>query len=384
MPTIRSGLRCRVPSSPPRGETSLPELFERARAQLDRGDAVAAAREFDRIVELEPKGDLAPESLHLGALAHERAGDREAALARFERLARQFPHHALGRDALTRVIRLLAFLERWQRAGEASDLFLKRFPDPRPIEGVVALSGRALGYLSRGDLDRASFSIEKGRNLIEAHRLDRAGAVPRDIAQLYYALGEVRRRRAERIVFNPMPANFAAVLERRCQLLLDAQSAYSDTMRAYDAHWSAMAGYRVGELYQRLHQDLMEVPLPKTADSERRKQLFEGAVRLRYSVLLEKALTMMKHTRDMARRTGERSQWVTKAEQGIAQLQKARAAENAAIDRLPYTRAQLKAALDELGKKAQAKNDWTRPGCVRAAPPEGALALERRCAKRLA
>jgi len=100
----------------------------------------------------------------------------------------------------------------------------------------------------------------------------------------------------ERIRFAPVPSDFAAVLEQRCQLLLDAQSAYSDAMRAYDAHWSAMAGFRVGELYQKLHEELMQVPAPKSADSAGKRQLFEGAMRLRYSILLDKAKAMMDHT----------------------------------------------------------------------------------------
>lgn len=159
------------------------------------------------------------------------------------------------------------------------------------------------------------------------------------------------RRRAEKITFVPVPQNFAQVLEERCQLLLDAQRAYSDTMRAYDAHWSAMAGYRVGQLYQELHEDLMAMPHPVAADTDARKQLFEGALRLRYSVLLDKALAMMEHTLAMASRTGEHSQWVLKAEEAKHQLEEAQKQENAAIDRLPYTRAELRRALEDLAKK---------------------------------
>ena len=335
----------------PQGGGSLSELFEEAQRLYEAGEYGKAAALLDRLYRVEPRGKLAAETLHLAGEAWEKAGDRRASLGRFEAVAREFPEHELGRDGWLRSIRLLAFLEKWKLAGKLSEGFLKRYDDLRAIEHVVALSGVALGKLAAGDIEQASFNVEKGRNIIEAHRLDAAGAIPRDLAQLYYALGEVRRLRAERILFRPMPKNFAAVLEQRCQLLLDAQSAYSDTMRAYDAHWSAMAGYRVGELYKRLHVDLMDVPLPKGATDESKRQLFEGALRLRYSVLLDKALSMMDHTLAMARRTGERSRWVLKTEEAQAEIKKAQAAENAAIDRLPYSRAELRKALDELAKK---------------------------------
>jgi tetratricopeptide (TPR) repeat protein len=336
--------------------SSINDLYDRASAELNTGRPARAAVEFDRVFALDPDGELAPDALFQAAVAHEQAGDREAALARFEQLARRFPALPLGRDALVRTVRLLAFLERWKRAAEVADLLLARERDLRPFENVVARSGKALGLLTSGELEAATYHIEKGRNVIDAHGLDQAGRVARDLAQLYFALGEVRRIRAERIRFQPVPENFPTVLEQRCQLLLDAQSAYSDTMRAYDAHWSAMAGYRVGELYQKLHADLMAVPPPKGADSEPRKQLFEGAMRLRYSILLRKALSMMEHTLAMAERTSERSSWVVRAQDAKAKIDRAIVAEDRAIDRLPYTREQLQAALEDLAAKATAKS----------------------------
>jgi len=329
---------------------SIPQLYDRARAQLRAGDAAGAAKSFERVFELDPHGDLADDSLFEAGEAWEHAGDREAALAQYEQTARRFPKSDLGRAALVRSIRLLAFLERWKRAEQASDLLMKRYHDLRPFESIVAYSGKALGLVQDGDLDTATYYIEKGRTVIEDHRMDEAGRIPRDLAQLYYALGEVRRIKAERIKFNPVPPEFAAVLENRCQLLLDAQSAYSDAMRAYDAHWSAMAGYRVGELYESLHQDLMAIPAPKAADSSPKEKLFEGAMRLRYSVLLEKALTMMDHTVRMAGRTGEHSDWVLRAREARVKIHQAMKKEDAAIAALPYTRAQLQAALDQLKK----------------------------------
>ena len=125
---------------------------------------------------------------------------------------------------------------------------LLHLQDLTPVERVVAYGGKALSLLVTDDPDQAEYFISKGRDIVDAARLDAAGAVPRDLAELYFALGELRRIRGERIRLAPPPPDFVAALEKRCQLLLDAQSAYSDTMRAYDAHWSAMAGFRVGEL----------------------------------------------------------------------------------------------------------------------------------------
>ena len=108
-----------------------------------------------------------------------------------------------------------------------------------------------------------------------------------------------------------------------------------------------MAGYRVGELYQKLHEEMMQVPPPKAADTERRRQLFEGAMRLRYSILLNKAKSMLDHTVAMADRTGEQSPWVLKSRQARDAIAEATEDEKQALARLPYTREQLQAALDD-------------------------------------
>ncbi len=333
----------------PTETTSVAELYSRAESQAALGKMREAAADFDRVFALEPRGERAPDALFRAGEAFDLVPEHREALARYEQTARLFPEHALGREALVRSIRLLAYLEEWRRAGELSDLFLGREREPKPFELVTVHSGKALALIAEGDDAKALQSVERARDVVERHGLDLAGKLPRDLAQLYYALGEVKRVRAERIALAPVTPEFPALLEKRCQLILDAQSAYSDTMRAYDSHWSAMAGFRVGELYQRLHEELMRVESPK-AKTDRQRQLVEGAMRLRYAVLLTKAKAMMEHTLGMARRTGENSSWVERAEQARVDIERAEAAEQAAIDRLPYTRAELQAALDRLAQ----------------------------------
>ncbi|MCA9631318.1 MAG: tetratricopeptide repeat protein [Myxococcales bacterium] len=337
----------------PGDATSLSELFEEAKREFDAGHFKVAAQKFNEVYRLEPRGELAPHALFNAGHSQDSAGELDAAYESYRRLLSEFPKSELMRDALIRCVRLAGFLERWEDGGKLAELGLSRISKPNPFEVATLRSALALALLQQGDVERASYQVERARGVVEASQLDRAGRLPSEFAQLYFALGEIRRVRGEAIVFSPAPPNFAQVLEERCQLLLDAQSAYSDTMRAYDAHWSAMAGFRVGELYKRLHEDLMKVPPPKAADTEQRRQLFEGAMRLRYSVLLKKGLQLMEHTLSMADRTGEHSSWVDRARQAKAELQAAIKREQAALDALPYTRTELQAALDDLAARAK-------------------------------
>jgi tetratricopeptide (TPR) repeat protein len=334
----------------PTDAASVEEIFARARVDFAEKRFAEAARGFDRIVELDPDGPHGKDAFIYSATAHDQSGDLDGAAARYLETARRFPNEPVSRDALVAAVRVLTHLERWADAGKAADVLLTRLAELSPIERIVAYAGKALSLVFSDTPDGALPYIEKGRDIVDTERLDSAGAVPRDLAELYFALGELRRIRGERIRLAPPPPAFAEVLEQRCQLLLDAQSAYSDAMRAYDAHWSAMAGYRVGQLYQSLHEELMRIP-PPAGTSESKAQLFEGAMRLRYSVLLQKGLTMMEHTVMLAERTGEHSEWVQRAADAKASLTRSIQAENEALDRLPFSRADLEKALEDLAHK---------------------------------
>ncbi len=333
----------------PYSDAELAAEFERARTLLLADKAREAAEIFDRLVRLAPDGAVAPPSLLNAGIAREELGDRAAAAERFRELLARFPDHPAARGALFRLARASAYLERWADLVEVADRALLR-RDLSVLEAVELRGARALGLVEMDRVDDAAREIGLARDLIEEHRLGEAGKPPIELAQVSFALGEVRRRRSEAITFSPLPPDFADALERRCQGLLDAQGAYTDAMRSLDAHWSAMAGYRIGTLYQRLHHDVMRIPPPAGAGTLRKKQLFEGAMRLRYRVLLEKGKKMIDGTIALAERTGEASGWIARAREAQREIDLALADEQAALARLPFTEAELSAALDALKK----------------------------------
>lgn len=362
------------------------ELLARADREIESGRPERALIDYDRLLQAERlRGDdpltgterrWFMRALFGAGTAHDLLGNREEALDRYLEVERRYPETAEGRTAGVRAVRLLVHLERIEEAAPLAEKLLEAGSVRSPgagrsvgsgstgggvdgkggelgaLEQVALLSALALERVAREDDVEAFRLVARGEHIVEKHGFDRSDRLPRDLAQLYFALGEVRRLRAERLIFEPPFTDFPERLERRCQLLLDAQSAYSDAMRAHDAHWSAMAGYRVGELYQKLHEDVMKVPPPEAADTEGRRALFEGAMRLRYSVLLRKASTMLAHTLAMVERTGYSTHWVDKARSARRSIERALEAEEAALERLPYSRSELQSALDRLRERA--------------------------------
>jgi tetratricopeptide (TPR) repeat protein len=328
------------------------QVFEHARSLLQERKAREAAEIFDHLAARDDAGDIAPVALFNAGVAWEETGDREAALLRFRSTAERYPKGDVGKWAIIRSVRIHAYLEQWSQLSAMSDLLLTR-ADLIDIEKLEGLGSKALAVVEAGDPDAAEKLIAKGRDIIDALRLGEGGKLPLEVAQIHFALGEVRKLRSEAITFVPLPANFADALERRCQGLLDAQSAYSDAMRSYDAHWAAMSGYRVGELYQRLHRDVMAIPTPRAAGNTSDKRLFEGAMRLRYRVLLEKGLKMMEHTIMAGERTSEKSAWIERARAAKRELELALVDQKNRMANLPYSEKELQKALDDLAAKTK-------------------------------
>jgi hypothetical protein len=279
--------------------------------------------------------------------AWENLGDLERSVDRFERLAYRHADSELANEGLLRVLRLRLHLGDWELAAEAGAALRARQPDLMPLLRVASVSALALASLESGGLAEAQQLLGASERIINQEGWASAGRLPRDLAPHYFALGEAYRRRALAVELPRDPALFVGRLEERCVLLLQAQHAYADVMRAYDAHWSAVAGYRMAELYSTLHREVIELPPPAAAAPER-AELFRAALAVRYAVLLRKALVVLDHTLAMARREGEHSPWIARAEAARSEAAAVLDAEQDRLQRLPYSPAELEAALERL------------------------------------
>lgn len=332
----------------------LEKRFELALEQLMRDEFVPAAKEFDAIAASDPDGRTALLSLFNAGIAYHGMGELDKALDRFQRSAEKSPAHPSTKVAWLRIARIYGQLERWQDLEKVASSILER-ADLTVLEQIEAMGAKGLGLVELGRVEEAAKVIYKARDIIEERRLGQAGKPPIELAQVSFALGEIRRLKGEKVVFDPFPEDFGAVLEDRCTQLLDAQYAYQDAMRSLDAHWSAMAGYRIGQLYSQLHKDVMAMKVPMKNQSEDQRALFEAAVRLRYRTLLSKGLDAMTAVVAMGERTGESSPWIARARAAKKELEDAISLEQQQNAKLPYTEAEIREVMDEMRDKKNPK-----------------------------
>jgi tetratricopeptide (TPR) repeat protein len=338
-------------------EAELEARGERALLEQRWKDAAEAYR---LLLAADPTGPRASGWMFDLGLSLEGLEQRAEARDTFLDLARRFPEGPKARAALVRAATLDAYLEDWTALEAIGEELLAR-PDLEDLDRIVALGARGLARVEQIEFGRvvdpsrdvqASSDILEGLDLSDRFHYGDRDVLPVAIAQLRFALGELRRVRSERIAFEPLPPDFVAKLDERCGGLLEAQAAYAQAVRSVDPHWAAMSGYRVGEMYRRLHHDLMQIPPPATSRTPRQKEIFYAFMHIRYRVLLEKGLREIDQTVALGERTNDSSSWISRAREARDEMQTALTDEKAQIERMPFTEEEVAKALDEMGKKA--------------------------------
>jgi tetratricopeptide (TPR) repeat protein len=330
------------------------ELAKRGERALLEQNWSVAAEAYGTLFAAAPDGPHAAEYLFDRGLALEGMEDRARARDTFLELARLFPRSERALASLVRAATLDAYLEEWNGLSTIGDSLISR-GDLDDMDRLVALGARGLAQVELGDDRAASSDVHEGLDLADQLHYGDRDVLPVAVAQLRFALGELRRVRSERIVLDPPPPDFLQKLEERCGGLLEAQAAYAMAVRSSDPHWAAMAGYRVGDMYRALYRDLMRIPPPASSKTERQKQIFFAFMHVRYRVLLEKGLRELQQTVALGERTSDSSSWIQRARAAESEIQAALSDEKAQIDKMPFTEEEVKEAMAQMQKRGGGK-----------------------------
>ena len=295
------------------------ELFGRASAAYRRMAWASAAALFQQVSEEFPGSTFASPALYNAGLAYERENDFQRAATIYETLVATYPSSPDVTDALFRLTGAYEALEMWEDADQTLDKLLSERRDLSAIERVECLSrkGAALIYLDR--------YVEARAALNKAVMFFRSGSqIPPSASTYYYAmarfkLGEILEREMHAVELPGVERLIAEALEEKCQLLLDAQSAYTEAIRVAHPHWAAAAAYRIGHLYRILWGDMMTAPPPKDL-GEKERDAYLDVLRKQIRVLLKKAVRQWERVLSMADRLALSNEWVARTEADLADI----------------------------------------------------------------
>jgi tetratricopeptide (TPR) repeat protein len=315
------------------------QLFDCGTRAFSAADYPRAARCFDRLVGLFPQSQSWGASLFNAGLAQERMAAWPAALERWERYLARFAGapSAAGADEADATFHA-AFAEhelgeRQKAAARLQALAVREgLPPARKGEALVQ---EAVCLIEAAELARQAGSkdvavlhgrAEGERTLRAALALyDKAGdgeVDPALLAQAEFWMGELYRSYFAEVAIDPAAVaeqGLADALESKAQFLLSAQGHYLRAIRRGDGEWATASGFRVGELYEALHQEMTAAPLPPGLTAEEARA-YREELKKKVRVLLGKAMKIYEQTFATARRVNARSAFVEKTEAALARM----------------------------------------------------------------
>lgn len=303
------------------------QLFERGTSLLNEGQCREAVEQFyDRIPDEFPTSRYVGPSLYNAGLCLQQGNDAEAALPYFESLLERLPQSRDARHAAMQLLQINVQLERWDEGLALSDRVLLR-EDLTAPERLEVLARRAQVLLGQERIEDAE---RQARDALSYYRRqEQTGQVgdPYFAATANFVLAESMRLRAEAM---DVPAGTAQeqheVLDRRAQLLLDAQREYFDTIRHTNPELASAAGYRIGSMYDQLWHAMMRAPIPPATEpmNEATQAMYEEEYRAELArhirPLLRHAIRYWELTLLMVERTGVQSDWTERTREDLDRM----------------------------------------------------------------
>ena len=281
-----------------------------------------AARHFDRLASAFPSSPQLGPALYNAGLAHQRLGHFQEALDRFVELIRREPGGRDGIDAQFqaslceyKLTKKLEAAARLHALSARPGLLPQRKGEALVQEGVCRFE---VGARSDGErLFREAlklFDEPSARESIDA-------ALP---AQAEFWLGEVYRSYFAEVKLDPVSMDqdkLAEQLESKAQFLLSAQGHYLRAIRRGDGEWATASGYKIGELYEKFHDELVAAPLPAGLDAGQ-AALYRDELRGKVKVLVGKAIRIYEQTLATAVRVGASNAYVDRARAALDRVKK--------------------------------------------------------------
>lgn len=290
-------------------------LFDTGARAFTAGQYEKAALHFDRLIDAFPGSDQLLPALWNSGLSHERLEQYQLSFGKFKSYLskRDEPdaqfHAAFAEYKLTRYDDAA---RRLHALSDRSDLPPSRKGEALLQEGVCLVEG---GSREGGEkLLRAAAALYEKDDAVDP-------ALP---AQAEFWLGEVYRFDFRDITLDPSimdEKQLADTLESKAQFLLSAQGHYLRAIRKGDGEWATASGFRIGDLYEQFHDELIKAPLPRGLTEEQRG-LYQSALREKVRNLVGKAIRIYEQTLATAQRVGAQSSYVNKTEDALNRLKK--------------------------------------------------------------
>ena len=298
------------------------EVFDKAYEAYSARRYEEALRHYETIIQYFEGSRFYHSSLYNGGLAYEKLERFEAAARLYERIIEEFPDRDDTSDAYYRLAEVLAEQGRHERIVELMTEVMLR-EDVTIFDRVEAHTRRSNALLELGKTKEA----EQGyQNLIEINEKappdERLPKSSRYICQAYFGLGKINHERQSEIPLTLPPESRGEDLEKKGELLLQAQFYYLEALRQHHPHWSVAAGYKIGRLYEDFYSDIFAAEVPDGLSDKQVAMYFEE-LRNKIQPLMERAISVYERNLSMSKRIGEtpeNNRWVAQTTKSLQRI----------------------------------------------------------------
>ncbi len=187
------------------------------------------------------------------------------------------------------------------------------------FDQLEALVGRGRALLSAQANDAAEIAFGQAVRVYEQGRADEQLAERTLAGEAALAWGGIAAERYLAVELAFPVAVLRTQLEQKCELLLAAQQRLLRAVRYGDGSTVAAAGFRIGSLYESLHETITELEIPAELNSEQ-QEIYREEVRQRVAVLVQKAIMVYERTLLVGRNAPGAEPWITRIEQALERL----------------------------------------------------------------
>jgi tetratricopeptide (TPR) repeat protein len=301
------------------------QLLDLGNQLYEKNEADKAVQVYAKLLETFPDSEHVPAALYNQGLAFEKLVEWQKAVDCYLAILAKHQESKSYRDAYFRTAFMYGKLQRWR---EVADTFwqIRQLGGLNTLDELEARVGQGVGMFMQNDYATAEREFMGALRFFEEHKHEEYLPADYWVGQARFYLGEIYAREFEaKILSEPNVSEDAWAemmgkeLEEKCELLLRAQNNFIRTIRVGHTGWATAAGYRIGSLYEKLYDDLLDVPVPPSL-SEEGKKFYLDELRKKVSVLVMKAIMVYERSLEMAQRVGEENEWVKRTSESLERM----------------------------------------------------------------
>ena len=191
-------------------------------------------------------------------------------------------------------------------------------PAKRQME---ATTKRAIVLFNAGRVDEAEKIFRASVEAMKENLKDdyRDGYLP---SQAQFYIAEIFRLRFLEVKLDPgntTKEQMMTDLEYKAQMLLSAQGHYLRCIRVGHPEWATASGYRIGELYQDLYEQLMDATPPKDIEPEI-VPIYREELHAKLKNVVSKAIDAYEKTLSTAERVGATNPFIAQTREKLDRM----------------------------------------------------------------